>query len=402
MALMSVDEALAQLRQAAASYRAKRPHGAERLRLLDAHHRLLAEDVCAPMAVPPHANSAMDGYAFRYTDASAAESLPISQRIPAGAEPLPLQAGTAARIFTGAIIPSGADTVEMQENCREDGGQLTLLQPPKLGANIRQAGEDIAQGSIVLRAGTRLQAAELGLLASLGLAEVSVFRRLRVALMCSGDELVPPGGQLRVGQIFNSNETMLTALLWQHGCEVVNLPPVIDTLAATEQALLSAVALDIDCLITTGGVSVGEEDHLRAAMQRLGRIDLWKVAIKPGKPLAFGDIAQIPMLGLPGNPQSVWVTSHVLALPFIRGLQGDASEPMMIQLPAGFARAKPQGRREYLRVKLVADEQGVQRLLPHAHQGSGVLSSAVWADGFAVVEANATVEIGEMLPFYSC
>lgn len=400
MALMPVDEALTQLISAATSYRLARPCESERLALLDALHRLLAEDVRAPIDVPPNANSAMDGYAFRWADAGSAAALPVSQRIPAGRAPTPLLQGTAARIFTGGVIPEGADTVEMQENCCENHGQVSFLQQPKLGGNIRQAGEDLTKGSIVLRAGTRLEAAELGLLASLGLPDVPVYRRLRVALLCSGDELVAPGGTLRIGQLFNSNETLLIALLLQQGCDVLRLPPVADTLVATEQALRDAVSQGAELIISTGGVSVGEEDHLRAAMQRLGRIDLWKIAIKPGKPLAFGEVQQVPMLGLPGNPQSVWVTSHVLALPFIRCLQGDTSLALMIKVPAGFERTKSQNRREYLRVRVELDEQGVQLLVPHAHQGSGVLSSASWADGFAVVEAGTTVALGQLLPFF--
>lgn len=397
MALLSVDEALAQLLNAAEKYRTLQPSGQEALALLSARGHILAQDVIAPVAVPPARNSAMDGYAFRFADAQATSGLVISQRIPAGMAPVPLQTGTAARIFTGGLVPEGADTVEMQENCRESEGVVTLLQAPRLGANIRAAGEDIACGSMVLAAGTLLGPAQLGLLASLGLTTVSVFQRLRVALLCTGNELVPPGGVLQPGQLFNSNETLLTAVLHQQGCDVINLPPVADSLAATLQALAHAVASGAQLIMSTGGVSVGEEDHMRAAVQCMGQLDLWKVAIKPGKPLAFGSVQGIPFIGLPGNPQSVWVTSHVLALPFIRCLQGDLTVLSAFRVPAGFERQQPQARREYVRVRVVTDDQGQARLVAHPQQGSGALSSAAWADGLAIVEAGELVGLGQSL-----
>jgi len=399
MALIPVDDALAQLLAAADRHRATQPLQIESVALLDALGRILAHDVIAPINVPPERNSAMDGYAFCHSDLAPAQRLKISQRIPAGHAPQPLQPGTAARIFTGGVLPEGADTVEMQENCREENGQVQLLQPIRAGANVRAAGEDIALGSTVLTVGTRLGAAHLGLLASLGMAHVAVRERLRVALLCSGDELVAPGGTLESGQLFNSNETLLTALLRQQGCEVIVMDAVADNLAATRRSLCDAVAQRVHLLLSTGGVSVGEEDHLRAAVEAEGRLDLWKVAIKPGKPLAFGHVQGVPFIGLPGNPQSVWVTSQVLALPFIHRLQGDASAPLWFQLPANFERLKPQSRREYLRVRVVPNTSGQMQLEAHAHQGSGVLSSAAWADGLAVIEANTLVERGQLLPF---
>lgn len=399
MALMPVDDALTQMLSVATALRARLSLEQETLPLLAAQDRILASDVIAPISVPPATNSAMDGYAFRLADVVAKPLLRVSQRIPAGHAPQALAPATAARIFTGGLLPEGADTVEMQENCLEVEGYVQFLHQPRLGANIRAAGEDIAYGSTVLRLGTRLGPAQLGLLASLGLAEVAVFQRLRVALMCTGDELVAPGGTLQPGQLFNSNETLLTALLQQQGCEVINLPIVADTLVSTQQALAQAVAIGAQLIVSTGGVSVGEEDHMRAAVQSMGQLNLWKVAIKPGKPLAFGRVAGVPFLGLPGNPQSVWVTSQVLVLPFIRCLQSDARLPLTIHLPAGFERHTPQGRREYLRVQVVTNEQGQMQLLAHPQQGSGVLSSAAWADGFAVVEAVATVSLGQLMPF---
>lgn len=399
MALLPVDDALAQLLAAADSLVAAQPLRTERVSLGDALSRILAHDVIAPINVPPERNSAMDGYAFCFADLASTDVLPVSQRIPAGRAPQPLLPGSAARIFTGGVLPAGADTVEMQENCHEEAGRVRFLQPPRCGANVRAAGEDIACGSTVLRAGMRLQPPHLGLLASLGLAQVPVYQRLRVALLCSGDELVAPGGTLASGQLFNSNQTLLTAMLQQQGCEVVVLEPVADDLEATRQALRQAVAHGVQLVLSTGGVSVGEEDHLRAAVAAEGRIDLWKVAIKPGKPLAFGHVQGTPFMGLPGNPQSAWVTSQILALPFIQRLQGDVTQPFSLPVPANFARSKPQGRREYLRVRILPGADGQMQLEAHARQGSGVLSSAVWADGLAIVDAGETVVPGQLLTF---
>jgi len=399
MALLPVDDALAQLLAAADKRVAEHPLQVESVLLLDALGRILAHDVIAPINVPPERNSAMDGYAFCHRDLQTASSLRVSQRIPAGHAPQPLQTGTAARIFTGGVLPEGADTVEMQENCREGDGQVQFLQPIRIGANVRAAGEDIPAGSTVLPAGTRLGAVHLGLLASLGMAEVVVRERLRVALLCSGDELVAPGGKLASGQLFNSNQTLLTAFLQQQGCEVVVMDSVADSLEATRAGLRAAIAQHVHLLLSTGGVSVGEEDHLRAAVEAEGRLDLWKVAIKPGKPLAFGQIQGVPYLGLPGNPQSAWVTAQVLALPFMRRLQGDATQPVWLQLPAGFERVQAQGRREYLRARISVTGDGSLRLEAHGRQGSGVLSSAVWADGLALIEAGDCVTQGQLLPF---
>ena len=399
MALISVDDALAQLLAAADRRVAEQPLQIESVLLLDALGRTLANDVIAPINVPPERNSAMDGYAFAHADLQHAPALPISQRIPAGHAPKPLQPGTAARIFTGGVLPEGADTVEMQENCREEDGLVHMLELPRLGANVRAAGEDIALGSLMLTAGVRLGPVQLGLLASVGLAHAEVFQRLKVVVLCSGNELVAPGGQLQPGQLFNSNQTMLTALLRQQGCDVQVFESVADDLAATRQALKEAVRQGAQLIVSTGGVSVGEEDHLRAAVQAEGRLDLWKVAIKPGKPLAFGYVQCVPFMGLPGNPQSAWVTSQVLMLPFVGRLQGDISLPLSVPVPAGFTRNKAQGRREYVRVRLVPGDDGWPQLEAHGQQGSGVLSSAAWADGLALVEAEATVVPGQRLAF---
>lgn len=402
MALLPVDDAIAQLLTAADAWR--QAHGGEPVLrpLAEAGGCILARDITASIPVPPEANSAMDGYAIRHADLSGPGpwTLPVSQRIPAGRAPQPLQAGTAARLFTGAVMPAGADTVVMQENCEAGADQVTILVMPAAGDNVRAAGQDIARGECMLPAGTRLGPAHLGLLASVGEVSVPVWPALRVALLCTGDELVEPGRPLVSGQIYNSNRVVVAGLLQRLGMTVLDLGPVADTLADTSDALSRACALGAHVILSTGGVSVGEEDHVRAAVAAEGRLDLWKIAIKPGKPLAFGHVGDALFLGLPGNPQSVWVTFSVLGRPFLRRLQGEGSVlPQPLFLPAGFARTKAQSRREYLRVRYVASADG-GCLQPHGNQSSGVLSSAVWADGLALVEADRTVAEGQLLAFF--
>lgn len=402
MALLPVDDAIAQLLTAADAWR--QAHGGEPVLrpLAEAGGCILARDITASIPVPPEANSAMDGYAIRHADLSGPGpwTLPVSQRIPAGRAPQLLQAGTAARLFTGAVMPAGADTVVMQENCEAGADQVTILVMPAAGDNVRAAGQDIAQGECMLPAGTRLGPAHLGLLASVGEASVPVWPALRVALLCTGDELVEPGRPLVSGQIYNSNRVVVAGLLQRLGMTVLDLGPVADTLADTSDALRRACALGAHVILSTGGVSVGEEDHVRAAVAAEGRLDLWKIAIKPGKPLAFGHVGDALFLGLPGNPQSVWVTFSVLGKPFLRRLQGEGSVlPQPLFLPAGFARTRAQSRREYLRVRYVASADG-GCLQPHGNQSSGVLSSAVWADGLALVEADRTVAEGQLLAFF--
>lgn len=405
MALLPVDDAIARLLAAADAWRARQPGRIERLPLAEAAGRVLAEDVHAVVAVPPADNSAMDGYALRHADLAVAlaKGLPVSQRIPAGQAPQPLRPGTLARIFTGAMLPAGADTVVMQEDSEVLGERVRITVAVPLGANVRRAGEDVAAGSLVLAAATRLDAAQLGLLAAVGHGEAAVHPRLRVALLCTGDELAEPGRPLRPGQIPDSNRVVLRTLLRALDIELIDLGAVADTLDDTRAALRRARAADVALVISTGGVSVGEEDHVRAAVTAEGRLDLWKIALKPGKPLAFGALGDALFLGLPGNPQSVWVTFLVLGRPFLRRLQGeDAVLPRAIPLPAGFVRARPQGRREYLRVRLALTAEGGCHLVAHPHQGSGALSSAAWADGLALVEAGSTVAMGDLLPFLPC
>lgn len=388
--LLPVDEAIARLVALARTVSV----AVETVPLTEAAGRVLAAEVVAGINVPPEANSAMDGIAFRHADLPPSGALPLSQRIPAGTAPSPLVPGTAARIFTGAVLPAGADTVAMQENCEFSGHQVRLLSVPAAGANVRPAGQDLAAGAVVLDGGQRLSPPALGLLASLGQASVAVFRRLRVAVLSTGDELLEPGEPWRPAAIYNSNRPMLAALLAGWGCSVIDLGRVADSQAATEAALERALAAGADVILSSGGVSVGEEDHVKAALLARGRLDFWKIALKPGKPVAVGEVGGVPFIGLPGNPQSVFVTALLLARPFLLARQGQAEVlPASFLLPAAFARHGGD-RREYLRVRREA-----AGLVLHPQQSSGALASAVWADGLAVVDAGVTVSPGAALPF---
>lgn len=393
--LLGVDEAIQRLLVLA---REQQPAVVTRA-LADAAGHVLAVDVNAAMDVPPQANSAMDGYAFCAADVVAQQPLVISQRIPAGQAPQPLQRGTAARIFTGAIIPPGADTVVMQENCEADAAGVVIKKMPAAGANIRPAGQDVARGSLLLARGSRIGPAALGLLASAGVAAVDVFQPLRVAVLSTGDELLEPGEAWRPAAIYNSNRPMLLQLLRDWGCEVLDMGRVADSAEATENALQQAAAQQADVIISSGGVSVGEEDHVKTALQKSGKLDFWKIAIKPGKPVAVGRIGAAVFLGLPGNPQSVWVTALLLARPFLLARQGQAEVlPAALPVAAGFSRDRAGDRREYLRVQIQPATHGLE-LCPHPQQSSGALMSAVWAHGLACIEAGQIVKPGTLLPF---
>jgi len=366
---------------------------AEVLATADARGRVLAADLVSPVDVPPADNSAMDGYALHFADAAMA--LPVTQRIPAGSVPTPLPAGEAARIFTGAHVPPGADTVVMQEFTELVDGQMRVTQPITAGANIRLRGEDVRAGSVVLPAGTRLDAVSLGLAATAGAAELTVTRRPRVALFSTGDELVMPGEPLPPGAIYNSNRFTLRALLEGLGCEVVDLGIVPDKLDATRAALREA-ASKADVILTSGGVSVGEEDHLRPAVQAEGRLDLWAIAIKPGKPFAYGRVGEAHFIGLPGNPVSSLVTFLVLVRPALLKLQGASRlTPRGYRIAAGFDWPRPDKRREFLRVRL--DEEGGLALF--TNQSSGVLTSAFWADGLLDNPAGQAIKAGDAVRF---
>lgn len=370
----------------------------EVLDITDVLGRVLAEDQCSSVDVPPQDNSAMDGYALNSTDVVEGVRLSVSQRIPAGAAPLPLEPGTVARIFTGSEIPPGADTVVMQENTTagetEGVAWVEINQAVAAGNNIRQRGQDIRSGQVVMTAGTRLQAMHLGVLASVGVGRVAVYRPLKVAVLATGDELVMPGSPLQPGQIYNSNLFTLRALLQGLGCEVVDLGIVEDSLEGTKAALKKA-SESADCIISSGGVSVGEEDHVKAAVEDQGELRLWKVAIKPGKPMAFGYVNGVPFLGLPGNPAAVLVIFNIFARPFLLKTMGASSlYPNSFMVEVGFSRTKAIGRQEYLRVEL---NEG-RAVLGHS-QSSGVLSSSVSAAGYLVVPPNTVIAEGERMMF---
>ncbi|WP_422016343.1 gephyrin-like molybdotransferase Glp [Roseateles sp.] len=376
--------------------------GVETLAAVQARGRVLAHDLVSPVDVPPADNSAMDGYALRAADAHL--ELPVTQRIPAGSVPTALPPGEAARIFTGAQVPAGADTVVMQEFTELAGDRLRITQPVSAGQHVRLRGEDVRAGAVVLPAGTRLDAVALGLVATAGAAQVTVTRRPRVALFSTGDELVMPGEPLPPGAIYNSNRFTLRALLEGLGCEVVDLGIVPDNLVATRAALREAAAR-ADVILTSGGVSVGEEDHLRPAVQAEGRLDLWALAIKPGKPFAYGTVRRPPaeggdgeahFIGLPGNPVSSLVTFLVLVRPFLLKLQGATRlAPRGYRLVAGFDWPRPDKRREFLRVRL--DEEGGLALF--SNQSSGVLTSAFWADGLLDNPAGQAFKAGDAVRF---
>lgn len=358
--------------------------------------RVLAAPQISGITVPPLDNSAMDGYAVRLADvAKAGARLPISQRIMAGSVGRPLAAGTAARIFTGAPVPPGADAVLMQEDCTADGDEVHINTLPRPGENIRRAGEDIEAGAEILAAGTRLGAAEMGLAASVGLAELPVLRRLKVACFFTGDELVTPGQPLAPGQIYNSNRYTLTGLVNDLGCELIDLGIVPDTLEATEAALAGAASV-ADVIVTSGGVSVGEADYVRTAVETLGRVDMWKVAMKPGKPVVYGQIGDADFIGLPGNPVSAFVTFCLFVRPFLLKRMGVAD--MLYRafaVQADFAWPKPGARREFLRARL----QPNGKLALFANQSSGVLTSCAWADGLVDLDVGHTVQPGDWVRF---
>ena len=358
--------------------------------------RVLAAPQTSSITVPPLDNSAMDGYAVRLADvARPGVRLPVSQRIQAGTVGQPLTAGTAARIFTGAPVPLGADAVLMQEDCIAEGENVVINTLPRPGENIRRAGEDIEIGAQILAAGTRFNAAEMGLAASVGLAEVPVFKRLKVACFFTGDELVTPGAPLAPGQIYNSNRTTLTGLVNDLGCELIDLGIVPDTLEATEAALTRA-AREADVIVTSGGVSVGEADYVKTAVEKLGQVEMWKVAMKPGKPVVYGQVGNADFIGLPGNPVSAFVTFCLFVRPFLLKRMGVADVLYRaFAVQADFAWIKPGTRREFLRARLQSN--GKLALFPN--QGSGVLTSCAWADGLVDLEIGDTVTPGDWVRF---
>lgn len=391
--MLTVSEAIQKLiAQAQPLANDRRRAGLQSVPVTEALGRVIAVDIASTIDVPPAANSAMDGYAFCAADAAANNfKLPVSQRIPAGSVAVPLVPGTAARIFTGGEIPLGADTVAMQENCEEADESVSVDAKVASGANVRPQGQDIQAGEVILKLGTRLRAQELGLLSSVGLAKVDVFKPLKVAIFSTGDELVEPGVSLQSGQIYNSNRATLIGLIESLGMTAVDLGVVPDRREATEHVLKKA-AMRGDVIISAGGVSVGDEDYVKTAVEKVGAMAFWKVAIKPGKPLAFGHVAGTPFIGFPGNPASVFVTFMILARPFLLACQcSPINAPKPLKAVAQFAKAGEK-REVYLRGRLT--EHGVEI---STNQSSGVLSSACWGDVFVVQQSGESITEGDLV-----
>lgn len=374
----------------------------QQVALTDALGMVLAEDVVSTIDVPPVDNSAVDGYAFALAArAPVQHGLVVSQRVAAGQVPDALVNGTAARVFTGAAVPLGADVVVMQEDVSVRDERVVLAEGAALttGQNIRRRGQDIQAGEVILSCGEKLTPWHLGLLASVGIGCVTVFRPLRIGVLSTGDELLEPGESVQPGKIFNSNRYLMLGLIRACGFVAIDGGTVADTAKAT-QAALSRMAEQADVVVTSGGVSVGEEDHVRAAVEALGSITLWKIAIKPGKPFAFGHLGDARFAGLPGNPSAVLVTFLVLLKPFLDRCQGRVSRhPVSRLLRCAFS-VKPGRRQEYLRVQLIDDADGACLVL-HPNQSSGMLSSACWADGLAVLVPGVAINVGDTLPFLS-
>lgn len=389
-ALMPVEEALQRLLEMAEAAPIREQ---QVLPLAAGDGRVLAQDLISTLDLPPWPNSAMDGYAVRLADWTG-EPLAVSQRIFAGQAPAPLAAGTCARIFTGAPVPQGADCVEMQENAVVHAdARVSFTEPLHIAQNIRPQGQETTVGEVVLTAGTRLGPIELGLAASLGLDQLAVVRRVRVAVLSTGDELIEPGLPLGPGQIYNSNRRVLCSWLERLGCEVIDAGILPDDLDQTRTCLAGLGAVDL--ILSTGGVSVGEADFLGIALREEGELALWKLAIKPGKPLTFGHFRGVPVIGLPGNPASTLVTFALLARPYLLRRQGVAEvEPLRFEVPAGFVWPKPGNRREYLRGRI---EQG--KAVIYRNQSSGVLRSAAWAQGLVEVLEGTTLAMGDRVNF---
>ncbi|REG57835.1 molybdopterin molybdotransferase [Paraburkholderia sp. BL6669N2] len=406
--MLATAEALATLLSAASPIA-----GTESIPTLEALNRVLAADVTSPLDVPPMNTSSMDGYAIRTADLTAQGNsrLPVSQRIPAGHAPEPLKPGTAARIFTGATVPPGADAIVMQEQTEASGADVTVLHSPQPGEWITAQGADIRSGSVILPAGTRLTPQALGLAASVGCAELAVRRRVKVAVFFTGDELTMPGEPLKPGAIYNSNRFTLRGLLEKLGCEVTDYGIVADKLDATRATLREAAEAH-DLILTCGGVSVGEEDHVKPAVEAEGRLAMWQIAMKPGKPLAFGAVrraaqrgeaasessvsAETFFIGLPGNPVSSFATFLLFVRPFILSLAGvQTVAPRALSLRADFTQSKADRRNEFLRARI--NPAGGLDLFPN--QSSAVLTSTVWGDGLIDNPANHAISAGETVRF---
>ena len=373
----------------------------ETIPTLYAEGRVLAEDIISPVNVPPADNSQMEGYAVRAADLASASpehpvTLPVSQRIPAGSVGTQLEAGTAARIFTGAQVPPGADSVVQQELVeKNEDGTVIFKAPVKTGTNVRLTGSDFPAGETILHAGDKLTPANLGVAASTGRAYLRVYGRLRVSIFCSGSELARPGEPLREGAIYNSNRYQLRALLHALGCEVNDVGSVRDSIEDTVEAFQKA-ARSTDVIVTTGGMSVGEEDYIKPAVERLGHIDMWRLAVKPGKPFAFGEVSGVPFLGLPGNPVAVFVETLMMVRPFLRVRQGgraDLHRPIAVRADFNW---KAGDREEFIRV--YRNDKGGLCILPN--QNSQVLSSCAKADGIVDVPVGKDIRQGDFVDYY--
>ena len=389
--LLSVDEALAVLLAGA-----KPVEEIESVLTMQATNRVLARAQTSTMDVPPMDNSAMDGYAVRAADVKAPEArLRVAQKIMAGAVGKPLEPGTAARIFTGAPVPPGADAIVMQEFCAADGDHVVVKKVPKADDWIRRIGQDIREGSEILPAGKRLLPQDCGLAASVGIRTLPVYRRVRMGLFFTGDELAMPGEPLAPGRIYNSSRFTLNGLASMFGCEVRDYGIVPDTLEAT-RAMLRRAAAECDVIVTSGGVSVGEADYVKPAAEAEGSLLMWKIAMKPGRPLAFGKVGKAAFLGLPGNPVSSFVTFLLFVRPYVLKTQGIAQvEPRAIAARADFDWHEPDARREFLRARWNA--QGGLDLYPT--QDSAVLASTAWADGLVDNPPNRAIRKGDSVRF---
>lgn len=396
--MKTFDEALSYLVS-----QAKRLQETETVPVTEALGRVLAKPIVSEVNVPPHDNSMMDGYAVHCFDLEHDDTFTVSQRIPAGSQPKALKHGTVARIFTGAPIPEDANAVVMQEETEQVDEQVKIIaKTTRPGQNIRKLGEDIAEGQTILNKGHRLRSQDLGLITSVGIGEVEVVRRLKVATFTTGDELLEPGEAAAPGKIYNANRYVLAGAVPQLGFELIDLGRVEDTIEATIEAMKQAASV-ADVVMTTGGVSVGEEDHIKPAIEQLGKLDMWKVKMKPGKPLAYGDIEGTPFIGLPGNPVSAFATFYLFARAYLLRMQGVEEicvTPMWLE--ANFDWKRSNFRREFARARAVVPEKSTQTVVElFTNQGSGVLTSTVWADGFVVIPEDSTIAKGDKVAFYA-
>lgn len=394
--LLDFDRAQALLAQAAAPIGRR-----QEVSLADVPGRVLAADLAATLDLPPADNSAMDGYAIRYADYRTGTSLPIQQRCYAGELPQPLVPGQATRLFTGSLIPAGADTVVIQENTHEADGCVEFLQAPVADQFVRRRGMDTTAGQPLLAAGTLMTAAHVGLLASQGLTRVPVYERLRVGILTTGDELVAPGAPRATQQIYNSNGPLLAALVQSTGAQAVHVLHARDDEAQLREALATLLA-DCDLVLSIGGVSVGEKDLVKPVLESLGgKLALWKVRMKPGKPVALAHIGDKPVVCLPGNPVSVYAVYAMLVSPLVRHMQGRTQLfPPVATAALRTAQPRQDSREEFLRVQWQRDDRGAPQLVPYANQDSAVVSSIPWATGLARLPAGTPVQDGDLVGYY--